>query len=104
MNLIQKIATQIEERITFRQANGYLPKKGKKLEDANIELWAGAYAGVVATKGVNDPDTEWVARVAMMLVMPRGYAETQEIAKAGREAEAAGAAALDLDTPKGEQQ
>ena len=83
MNLIQKIAVNVEARIDSRIANGTLPAKGKRVEDANFELWMGAYLGIVAASDVSD-DADWLGRVITLLIGTRGLSETRKIAQEGR--------------------
>jgi hypothetical protein len=105
MNIVQNIASQIENRVEeqSRQQKDRTGKPfGKRAKDImNMELWAGAAMGVIALKGADDDDAKWVIRVFAMLVYPRGYIETQEIAAKGRQADEAGATPLDLDKKEG---
>lgn len=94
MNLIQNIANQIERRIET-QARERLTVTGratmgdKAKSDAALEQWCGAAHALIALEGPDGENAQWVLRVVTMAIAPRGYRETQYIAKQGRDADAA---------------
>jgi hypothetical protein len=102
MNVIQKIATQIVGRVE-QQAKDQLDRTGRRMgqkakNQINLDMWAGAVAGLAALNGDDDANTKWALRVLTMVVWPRGYSETQKIANEAREAERI--AALDVKINK----
>lgn len=88
MNLIEKIANRVEQRIEARIKNGDLPKTGAKLEDANYELWNGAFMGA-EIMGADKKSLDWIGNVIVLIIGTRGYAETKHIAAEGRKKEEA---------------
>lgn len=91
MNIIQKIANRIEGRIET-QVNEQFARTGKrtgqKVKDQwNLDLWCGAAAGIDALEGEAGENTKWVMRVLTMIIWPRGYSETQKLARDGRDAD-----------------
>ena len=81
MNTVGKVASHVKQYVDQFD----LPK-GSKRDEKTIAAWAGAYIGLCAA---GHEDAEWVGRVGVLLLSPRGYSELENIIRKAEEAEAA---------------
>lgn len=92
MNLVQKIATNIVERIEAAQqfAKDTTGKKlgPKAVNQMNLDLWVGAFTGIAAVEGYTSDNAKWLNRLIAWVITVRGYEETKKLAQMGKDEDA----------------